>query len=92
MYNYTLASKDPKQLGFRGSLRPLTELGAYRLGAYRLGAYRLGAYRLGRPIWDLADHSLNWGLQAGGLQAGAYMLGVYRLATDFGSGGALACA
>ena len=41
MPNYTLAAKDPKQRGLRGSL------GAYSLGAYSLGAYSLGAYSLG---------------------------------------------
>ena len=37
--------KDPKQCGFRGSLRAY-RLGAYSLGAYSLGAYSLGAYSL----------------------------------------------
>ena len=37
---YTLAAKDPKQWGLRGSL----------------GAYSLGPYSLGQTIWDLGLH------------------------------------
>ena len=61
--NCTLAAKDPKQRGLRGSL------GAYCLGACSPGAYSLPLHR----FWTSAPtHALTHSL-------GAYSLGAYSL-------------
>ena len=49
--NYTLAAKDPKQRGLKGSL------GVYSLVAYSLGVYTSGVYR----ATDSRSHATDFG-------------------------------